>query len=120
MCQVNENYLYTLSIIPPPRHLSPSYRTQNCPGVTAFALSYINFRLLSSKYSILHFISFCRYLNLQEHSFILSSVKKKDGKYVLTLYNATDKENDAQVLLIKENRKINVSLGKYELKQIVL
>ena len=59
-------------------------------------------------------------ISIDNPEIILSSVKKKDGKYVLTLYNATDKENDAQVLLIKENRKINVSLGKYELKQIEL
>ncbi|MBR1970553.1 MAG: alpha-mannosidase [Clostridia bacterium] len=57
-------------------------------------------------------------ISIDNPEIILSSVKKKDGKYVLTLYNATDKENGAQVLLIKENRKINVSLGKYELKQI--
>lgn len=36
---LNSLYLYTLSIIPPPRHRSPSYKTQNCPGVTALAFS---------------------------------------------------------------------------------
>ena len=49
---------------------------------------------------------------------ILSSVKKINGKCQLNLYNATDTEKDAEVSLLKDNRKIPLHFNKYELKQI--
>ena len=61
-------------MMPPPRHKSSLYKTQNCPGVTALALSYVNSNVESSKYLTWIGISMPRYLNLQVQSSNLSSV----------------------------------------------
>ncbi len=49
---------------------------------------------------------------------ILSSLKKKNGKYQLNIYNATDVENDAEVSLLKDNRKISLHFRGHEIKQL--
>lgn len=49
---------------------------------------------------------------------ILSSLKKAKDGYKLTLYNFSDKENDAEILLHKQDKKINLHFGKFEIKII--
>ena len=47
---------------------------------------------------------------------ILSSFKKKNEGYELNLYNVSDKENDAEIIVM--GKKINLHFGRHELKSI--
>lgn len=47
---------------------------------------------------------------------ILSSIRKKDGKYILTLYNTSDEEVNAKVTIRSKNEDVSVSFLKHELK----
>lgn len=49
---------------------------------------------------------------------ILSSFKKKNNKYELTLFNASPRENTAEISLLKHNKNIKIEFKKYEIKQI--
>ncbi len=49
---------------------------------------------------------------------VLSSMKKTKNGYILNLHNFSNQENDAEVLLIPKEQKINLHFGKYELKTI--
>lgn len=49
---------------------------------------------------------------------ILSSFKKKNNKYELTLFNASPRENTAEISLLKYNKNIKIEFKKYEIKQI--
>ncbi len=49
---------------------------------------------------------------------ILSSFKKEDDKYKLTLYNASDNANDATVTLPELDKTLELSFGKHEIKMI--
>ncbi|MBR5507510.1 MAG: alpha-mannosidase [Clostridia bacterium] len=49
---------------------------------------------------------------------ILSSVKKRDDKYVLTLYNSTEKVNDATILMPLADKELKLNFKKQELKTI--
>ena len=49
---------------------------------------------------------------------ILSSLKKQNGKYRLNLFNATNAEKDAEILFLKDNKKIKLHFAKHEIKQI--
>lgn len=51
---------------------------------------------------------------------ILSSIRKKDSGYELTLYNSKDCENDAKVSITALGKEIDIHLGKYEYKIIKL
>ena len=46
---------------------------------------------------------------------ILSSLKKEDGKYKLTLYNASDNDNKAVVKLPELDKTMELSFGKHEI-----
>jgi len=49
---------------------------------------------------------------------ILSSFKKKNNKYELTLFNSSPRENTAEISLLKYNKNIKIEFKKYEIKQI--
>ena len=49
---------------------------------------------------------------------VLSSVRKKGNKYVLTLYNATEKTTTANVSIKALNKTITENFTKYELKVV--
>lgn len=49
---------------------------------------------------------------------ILSSIKKHNEKYQLTLYNTTDTQQDAEIFLVKDNRKIQIHFEKHKIEQI--
>ena len=44
-------------------------------------------------------------------------VKKKNGKYQLCLYNATNTEQDAVLSLLKDNTKVHLHFREHEIKQ---
>lgn len=49
---------------------------------------------------------------------MLSSIKKRNEKYELTLFNASPRENTAEISLLKHNKNIKIEFKKYEIKQI--
>lgn len=49
---------------------------------------------------------------------LLSSLKRKDDKYIITLYNASDEENDACLTLPFLDKKMNLHFVKHEIKII--
>jgi len=57
-------------------------------------------------------------VDIDNPEIIMSSFKKKNDGYELNLYNATDKENDAEITIM--NKKIKLGFGKHELKSIKL
>ncbi len=49
---------------------------------------------------------------------ILSSLRKKNGKYVMTLFNSSDRECSAEIYVAPKNITIRETFGKYEIKMI--
>ena len=55
-------------------------------------------------------------IRIDHPSVILSSIRKSGNGYKLTLHNFSAEENDAEIFLVAQNRKLNLHFGKYELK----
>ncbi len=51
---------------------------------------------------------------------LLSSIRKKADKYILTLYNSSDKNQNVKIIISNLEKEIIESLGKYEFKIIEL
>ncbi len=51
---------------------------------------------------------------------ILSSLKKKNDKYVLMLYNASSQANSAEISLLNLNKKISLDFRQHEIKEIIV
>ena len=55
-------------------------------------------------------------ITIDNPEIILSSFKKKNEGYELNLYNVSDKENDAEIIVM--GKKINLHFRRHELKSI--
>lgn len=59
----------------------------------------------------------CEAVRIDNSDVIMSSFAKQDGKYVLTLHNFSEKENDAVIELPSMGKKLELHFGKFELKR---
>lgn len=57
-------------------------------------------------------------LTLDNPQIIMSSLKKKNDKYIITAYNTSDSENNAIITLPALDKKIETKFNKHELKII--
>ena len=62
----------------------------------------------------------CSVITVDEPSVILSSLRKCNGQFVATLYNASDKAVTASICAANRKEPLKVSFGKHELKFIKL
>ena len=60
------------------------------------------------------------FIRIDNPHIILSSVRKKDGVWVLTLHNASDEETDATITVISDGTAYPLHFGKFELKTMSL
>lgn len=58
------------------------------------------------------------FIKIDNPDIILSSVRKKNNEYVLTLHNFSKNENDAIVFFTPKNENYSLHFGKYELKTL--
>lgn len=59
-------------------------------------------------------------MTVDDPDIILSSVKKEETGYKLTLFNASEEEKDVEVVLHVKQEKWRLHFGKYELKMVVI
>ena len=57
-------------------------------------------------------------VTVDDPDIILSSVKKEENGYKLTLFNASGEEKDAEVVLHVKQETLKLHFGKYELKMM--
>lgn len=57
-------------------------------------------------------------IRIDNPQIMLSSVKKAEGGYELTLHNFSDREQDAQVELTRQRQTLKLQFGRFELKTV--
>ena len=57
-------------------------------------------------------------MTIDNSDIILSSMRKKESGYEMTLFNTSREENDAEVVLHSKQKKWRLHFGKYEIKMV--